>query len=270
MAKRSTSAKSAPKRRTTSRSTQPRTQQRRAAASPRAQRKTSSASSASITEAQVEKATAAVWPHGTEKPQGLIDTILSERGKRYGHFRDHARLAVKLRSNVREFVNFEEYPRPHGGGFTKQQPFHLLRADAQQSIDTILDKIARILNGDPNYLDNWDDIQGYAKLISDRIRSEAAFLDEIDTTIDRAQAFRHIEYIDEILARLYNLRSRVQFGDPYSVEQLYVAQEQIGNLTAGQRPRKPKKSKPHTLENYTQIFRKTMNITRTKARTKKT
>lgn len=238
MAKKSTSARSAPARRRPSTSGRALAQQHRAPASPRARRKTSSASSASITETQVEAA----------KP--LVDVILAQRGKRYGPFRDHARLAVKLRRNVREFINFEEYPRESGGGSNRQQPFHLLRPDAQQSIDTILDKIARILNGDPNYLDNWDDIQGYAKLVADRIRSEAALVDEIDATIERAEAFRHVQYIDEILSRLHSLRISIQFGDVYSVEQLYVAQKQIGRITEGRRPRKPRKAKPHSHEHH--------------------
>jgi hypothetical protein len=39
----------------------------------------------------------------------------------------------------------------------------------KQALSTIADKIARILNGDPYYVDNWHDIIGYAKLIEDRI-----------------------------------------------------------------------------------------------------
>ena len=31
-------------------------------------------------------------------------------------------------------------------------------------------KIARILNGDPNWKDTWDDIAGYAKLIGDKLK----------------------------------------------------------------------------------------------------
>ena len=38
-----------------------------------------------------------------------------------------------------------------------------------QALEVIADKIARILNGDPNYADNWHDIQGYAKLVEDRL-----------------------------------------------------------------------------------------------------
>ena len=32
----------------------------------------------------------------------------------------------------------------------------------------------KILNGDPNYVDNWHDIIGYAKLIEDRLRLAAS------------------------------------------------------------------------------------------------
>ena len=33
-------------------------------------------------------------------------------------------------------------------------------------------KIGRILNGDPNYDDNWKDIAGYSKLIADELNGE--------------------------------------------------------------------------------------------------
>jgi hypothetical protein len=47
-----------------------------------------------------------------------------------------------------------------------------LPIDMKQALDVIADKIARILVGDPNYLDNWHDIQGYAKLVEDRLRED--------------------------------------------------------------------------------------------------
>jgi hypothetical protein len=33
----------------------------------------------------------------------------------------------------------------------------------------ILHKIARIVNGDPNWSDSWRDIAGYATLVADRL-----------------------------------------------------------------------------------------------------
>ena len=40
----------------------------------------------------------------------------------------------------------------------------------RQALSVIAAKIARILNGDPEYKDNWHDIQGYAKLVEDRCK----------------------------------------------------------------------------------------------------
>lgn len=43
--------------------------------------------------------------------------------------------------------------------------------DAQkQALQTIADKVSRILNGDPNHLDSWHDIGGYALLIEEEIQ----------------------------------------------------------------------------------------------------
>ena len=39
----------------------------------------------------------------------------------------------------------------------------------KEAIDMIFNKIARILNGNPNHADSWVDIAGYAKLVSDRL-----------------------------------------------------------------------------------------------------
>ena len=35
----------------------------------------------------------------------------------------------------------------------------------------IADKVARMLNGDPDYVDNWHDIIGYATLVETRLKS---------------------------------------------------------------------------------------------------
>lgn len=81
-----------------------------------------------------------------------IEQTLAERGKRYGSFMEHSQIAQALQECMR---------RPDGWG--------RLASDQRQALQVIADKIARILNGDPNYHDNWHDIQGYAKLVADRI-----------------------------------------------------------------------------------------------------
>ena len=89
----------------------------------------------------------------------LADT-LAERGARYGSFFDHAIIAQSLQCVMR---GTDAIPTRWEG----------LSPDMQQALTTIADKIARILNGDPTYLDNWHDIQGYARLVEKRLEEEA-------------------------------------------------------------------------------------------------
>jgi hypothetical protein len=87
-----------------------------------------------------------------------IDATLAERGSRYGDFTDHADICDAL-------INVCS-----GTGYGPQTNFSTLDAVKRQAIRVICDKLARILSpgGDPNYTDNWHDIQGYAKLAEDR------------------------------------------------------------------------------------------------------
>lgn len=89
-------------------------------------------------------------------PQPTIDHTLSERGKRYGSFAQHAEIAQGLKLAMWSVDNWHDRLAP----------------DMQQALEVIADKIARILNGDPNYVDNWHDIQGYAKLVEDRLTKD--------------------------------------------------------------------------------------------------
>lgn len=82
-----------------------------------------------------------------------VQNTLNERGSRYGRFVDHARIAQGVQDVMRAAPNWA-----------------LLDPDMRQALTVIADKIARILNGDPYYEDNWHDIQGYAALIENRIK----------------------------------------------------------------------------------------------------
>lgn len=89
---------------------------------------------------------------GSEKSG--IDKVLQERGNRYGDFSDHAQICQDLKVIMQNTsVN----------GWNKLSPVQ------KQALEVIADKIARILSGDPNYDDNWIDIQGYAKLVQERL-----------------------------------------------------------------------------------------------------
>jgi len=80
-----------------------------------------------------------------------VDNTLDERGARYGEFSGHARIAQDLQDVMRA-----------APGWNNLDPVK------RQGLTVIADKIARALNGDPEYRDNWHDIQGYAKLVEDR------------------------------------------------------------------------------------------------------
>lgn len=82
-----------------------------------------------------------------------IEETLGQRRSRYGDFTQHACMAQDLISYIRE-----------------QEGWGRLDAVKRQSLTVICDKIARILNGDPEYADNWHDIQGYAKLAEERLK----------------------------------------------------------------------------------------------------
>lgn len=80
-----------------------------------------------------------------------VEDTLIERGNRYGDFADHAKIAQNIKRGM-QCKGYDSLPDMH-----------------RQALEVIADKIARILNGDPNYKDNWHDIQGYAKLVEDRV-----------------------------------------------------------------------------------------------------
>lgn len=98
-----------------------------------------------------------------------LNATLAERGKRYGSFYDHATIAQGLQEVLHEAPNW-----------------YKLQPDVRQMMIVITDKMARILNGDPDYTDNYHDIQGYARLVESRLLEDEKnkkgklFEDDID------------------------------------------------------------------------------------------
>jgi len=80
-----------------------------------------------------------------------VQETLQERGSRYGDFTDNARISQQLKSLMAGFSGWGE-----------------LNYVQREALEMIAQKVARILNGDPNYRDNWHDIQGYARLAEER------------------------------------------------------------------------------------------------------
>lgn len=84
-----------------------------------------------------------------------IDATLSERGARYGRFIDHADASQELKGVLRGHMN---------------ERWQSLAPDQREALEMIAHKLARIVNGDPDYSDSWVDIAGYAKLVADRLQ----------------------------------------------------------------------------------------------------
>lgn len=131
-----------------------------------------------------------------------INQTLAERGARYGRFRDHAFIAQGLKKSM----------WMHPG-------WSPLADDQKQALETIADKIARILNGDPNYLDNWHDIIGYAKLVEDRLSEQLPVHEPVEMQLpvdehgpieDAAWANLLVPGADEPVSQIVHQRGRIR------------------------------------------------------------
>ena len=81
-----------------------------------------------------------------------INKTLEQRGERYGKFKDVAATTYALQEILRNAKNHEH-----------------MTDDQVIALDMICNKMARIVNGDPSYLDNWHDISGYATLVEQEL-----------------------------------------------------------------------------------------------------
>jgi len=82
-----------------------------------------------------------------------IEATLAEREKTYGDYEKVALISQVIKDILKE-----------------GEQYIYLKAYQLESLDMICNKMARIVNGDPKYKDSWHDIEGYAKLVSDRLK----------------------------------------------------------------------------------------------------
>lgn len=85
-----------------------------------------------------------------------IEKTLAERGSKYGVFKYHARISQELKSVMQSCKGYQD-----------------MTSDKREALEMIQHKVARILNGDPTYHDNWHDIAGYATLVADTLNHDA-------------------------------------------------------------------------------------------------
>lgn len=87
-----------------------------------------------------------------------VDAVLDSRAQDYGRFIEGAEIMQMLKRLVHNHIDQRN----------KQLAF-----DQREALDMIIHKIGRIINGNPDKVDNWVDIAGYAKLVADRLEGNA-------------------------------------------------------------------------------------------------
>ena len=85
----------------------------------------------------------------------MIDETLSQRGSRYGSFKEHARITQAIKKAYQDSPNWEKLP-----------------VDMKEALEMNAHKVGRILNGDPYFHDSWHDVIGYMKLVADTLEPE--------------------------------------------------------------------------------------------------
>ena len=83
-----------------------------------------------------------------------VDEVLDNRAVDYGKFKDGAALMQALKRTL------ADHAQKHGKTFADDQ---------WEALEMIVHKIGRIVNGNPDKVDHWTDIAGYAKLVADRL-----------------------------------------------------------------------------------------------------
>lgn len=96
----------------------------------------------------------AAEPVPTEPTLTGVDALLAEREGRYGAYKDHARVSQGLKHVM---IGTD--------GWKALYPYQ------KEALEMIAHKIARVLNGDPGYADNWVDIAGYAQLVVNELEN---------------------------------------------------------------------------------------------------
>ena len=86
-----------------------------------------------------------------------IDATLAERGSRYGQFTGHAKITQDMKRAM-----------------TASSKWADLADDQKETLEMVVHKIGRILNGDPQYVDSWTDIIGYTRLVEMRLINDEA------------------------------------------------------------------------------------------------
>ena len=95
---------------------------------------------------------------GPMPPVPDVNATLDARAANYGTFKDGAALMQSLKRSL------AEHAARHNKAFADDQ---------WEALEMIVHKMGRIVNGNPDVVDHWVDIAGYATLIADRLQGNA-------------------------------------------------------------------------------------------------
>ena len=87
-----------------------------------------------------------------------VDETLDNRAQDYGKFKDGAALMQGIKRLL------ADHALKHNKTFADDQ---------WEALEMIVHKMARIVNGNPDKVDSWVDIAGYATLVADRLQGNA-------------------------------------------------------------------------------------------------
>lgn len=86
------------------------------------------------------------------------ESILQERGATHGDYEVQARIAQDIKKAMRS-----------GPAWPTMSPAQ------QDSLEMLAVKISRACTGNPDFLDHWDDLAGYATLVAKILRKAGSF-----------------------------------------------------------------------------------------------
>ena len=84
-----------------------------------------------------------------------ISNLLGERQNTHGTYSEVSSICQAIKRTMRQSSGWDHLGNEHA-----------------EALEMIAMKIARILSGNPNFADHWEDIEGYARLVSNEIQRE--------------------------------------------------------------------------------------------------
>lgn len=91
--------------------------------------------------------------------------LITDRTKTHGDFTENSRVSQALKSVIQ-----------------CSHKWSTLNTYQKEALEMIMHKVSRIVEGDPNLKDHWDDIAGYSKLVSDRLSPSIELNNSGDST----------------------------------------------------------------------------------------